>query len=274
MTHHLVVTHTRDGITRGDDLGVMNFDDTTRGLAAVFDALLAELAHPAHDASRASHWTFRLTGASVDGDDADEHLIYGWASLRPELYHRLTALVRATEVGAHGHRPWADDEHPTGSAAIFTLVTAHNRYIPEYIRYLRTCDLDHEVDQYQQIDDIIELYGWNNDTLALVAARLGQCVGQAGAEQVAELLGEADLAGYAATPKGRRRLAAAVERELDRDDEAFQRLLALPPGAFDARVQRYLLNLSEVLGEYLSDETLSAVKERAERRWSDNASRG
>lgn len=265
MSHHLVVTRTRAGETSSTDLGTFPADGRVADLSITFDALLAELATPAHLEQPPSEWTFVLTGAD-DGEDADEHTIYNWAGHQTPLQRRLVSLLRATEHGAAGHRPWADEETPTGSVAAYELAFRSRRNIPVFIRYLRSCDLDHEVNEYQQIDDIVELYDWADDTFALVAARLGSCAGQSGSEQIEDLLENAGLAEALESKRARRRLGAAIIAEFDRDDDQFGRQLALPQGAFDAQLDLYLENVEELLGEFLTPKDLATVATRARAR--------
>jgi hypothetical protein len=157
-------------------------------------------------------WSFGLEQA--DTPPVQEHAVYTQAAAFADLHGLIHALVRATAKGAHGHRPWADDETPTGAAGASALALADRRWIPAYLQYLRECDLDHEVDQAGELDAIIAAYGWSQDTCALAAARLGGCAGQWGQEQV-EGWREEGLDDYLETSAGRQAFLAAVRGELE-----------------------------------------------------------
>src|SRR5690606_5895857 len=118
------------------------------------------------------------------------------------LHPLLHAYALETAEGAHGHAIWSDDETPSGTHAIVPLVMHDRKWLPDYLRFLRSNDLDHEVDQAGDIDAIIERYGWAPDTLALAAARLVSCQGQFGEEQFGQLL-EEGLSDHLDTAKGR-----------------------------------------------------------------------
>ncbi|WP_255991620.1 hypothetical protein [Chitinolyticbacter albus] len=146
-----------------------------------------------------------------------------WESLAP----RLLAYVAACAHGARGDRIWADCETPAGTHAMNALLMQDRKWIPAYIDFLTSCDLDHEVDQAGDLDLAIETYGWHADTCALAAARLVSCHGQFGEEQFQGWL-EADLGEYLATDEGRADFAKAVLAEFERDTEQMRHVLALP----------------------------------------------
>lgn len=88
---------------------------------------------------------------------------------------------------------WSHDETPAGTDAIESLVFKDQKYLPKYIEFLRTNDMDHEVYQDYGIGYIIKKYGWNEDTVRLAAVRLGVCHGQHGDENINLLLESAKL---------------------------------------------------------------------------------
>lgn len=247
MTHRLVVSHVREGESVATELGPHEATSST-DLARILDSLIAEIAGTSH-LPPPSLWTFALT--SSDGEELDEHEFYAAAGAHPDLHHRLVSILHATESGAHGDRPWADDETPTGSGAVAALVGADRRYIPELVRFLRSCDLDHEVDESQLILDAVERHGWGDDTLSLVAARLGSCAGQFGIEQVEELIEESGLREYLGSPTARRALAAALTAECDRDD---------------VELTSYLSDVRDVLGEFIDSGVVNEIEARAHSR--------
>lgn len=80
-------------------------------------------------------------------------------------------------------KTWLDDEMPMGLNASFALAYNDKKYISEFIDFLRTCDMNHEV--YQVI--FIELLEnkWQNchEILELLAARTNSIAGQWGIEE-------------------------------------------------------------------------------------------
>ncbi len=91
---------------------------------------------------------------------------------------------------------WSHDELPAGTDAIESLVFIDKKYIDKYIEFLRINDMDHEVHQNYGIGYIIKKHGLDEDTLRLVAMRLGECIGQHGDENVGMLLENTNLGEY------------------------------------------------------------------------------
>lgn len=112
-----------------------------------------------------------------------EHAFFNEAARNDALVPQLLAYVAACADGAWGERIWADCETPAGTHAMNALLMLDRKWIPAYIDFLTSCDLDHEVDQAGDLDLAIETYGWHTDTCALAAARLVSCHGQFGEEQ-------------------------------------------------------------------------------------------
>jgi len=83
---------------------------------------------------------------------------------------------------------WLNDETPAITYAILALVRKDKKWIPNYIDFLRCCDLDHEVEQSGDIQEIIEKYGWCEEVCRLAIARMVSCAGQHGIEQFDEFL--------------------------------------------------------------------------------------
>ena len=97
----------------------------------------------------------------------------------------LTLILDYINITAYGKhlRVWLSDEIPLGTYAILALVNKNRHWIINYIDFLRTSDLDHEVYQVEDIEAIIEKYGWCNETCRLAIARTVSCSGQFGDEQ-------------------------------------------------------------------------------------------
>lgn len=81
---------------------------------------------------------------------------------------------------------WGGEEDHLAEPGAYALCMYDEKYIPLYIELLLQNDLDHEVEQYSHIADIINKYGITSDVLRLMANRIGAAMGQAGDENVRE----------------------------------------------------------------------------------------
>lgn len=224
---------------------------------AVLEAVLEQLARsPLDSDDPPREWTFVL--AEGDVPVLDEHGFYRQAVAFPALHDTIHALVRATATGAHGHRPWADAETPTGGAGASALAQRSRRWIAAYLQYLRECDLNHEVTQADELDAIVQPHGWNEDTITLVVARLTHCGGQHGEEQVQQWQEERALGDYLGTGEGRTAFLAEARRAL-----------VVPPrgyGTRDRATGAYIWTEEgreaqlAVFAPYLADDDLDALR--------------
>ncbi|SNR16693.1 hypothetical protein [Tenacibaculum jejuense] len=105
-----------------------------------------------------------------------------------QLLDFIIDYVNTASNGKYGIRIWEDCETPLGNGAMISLVETDKKYIQSYIDFLRTCDLDHEVCQWGDIDSVISKYGFNEETVKLAIARLMSCAGQSGKEQFTDFL--------------------------------------------------------------------------------------
>ncbi|WP_299442465.1 hypothetical protein [uncultured Aquimarina sp.] len=114
-------------------------------------------------------------------------------------YDSLSLLIldycQVTDNGEEGTRVWIPENdsyvsHPVGTYAILALVNQDKKWIPKYIEFLRTNDLDHEVEQMWHIKEIIEKYNWCEETCRLAIARNISCCGQEGRQQFRSLMTE------------------------------------------------------------------------------------
>ena len=123
-----------------------------------------------------------------------------YASLLP----LIDQYIKKAAYGEEGARIWmpeGDDytSHPVGTYAMLALVYQDQAWIPEYIQFLRTSDLEQEVEQHWHIKAIIDTYGWSTYTVQLAIARAISCCGQGGQLQF-EQLAEAGLKKYIKKP--------------------------------------------------------------------------
>lgn len=182
----------------------------------------------------------------------------GFLALHPALH----AYAVATAEGAYDSRIWADSETPAGTAAILALVMRDHRWIPAYVDFLRTCDLDHEVDQWGDMDGIIAKYGWQEDTCALAAARVVSCHGQHGEEQLSSWL-ETGLRDYLDTAGGRTTFLAAARAEFDADSPQMREKLTMSRESFCDDADFWL----DFFAPALDEPELEALRLHAHGRW-------
>ena len=81
-------------------------------------------------------------------------------------------------------RLWEDSENPFAEAAAYSLALFDQKNIDLYIRRLILCDMNHEVYQAEHIDSLVEKHGFTENTIPLLAYRLGEVGGQFGWEQL------------------------------------------------------------------------------------------
>ncbi len=219
--------------------------------------------HPWADPAPPQEWTFWLES---DGTPvAGEHEVYRQACAFPALHDHVHALVQAT-AGGPRRRPWADEETPTGSAGAAYLAMADLRWLPAYLEYLASCDLDHEVHQAAEMDGIIASHGWGPATVGLAAARLWRLGGQHGDEQFGGWLEEGGLEDYLDSPDGAAAFRAAVGTEFELPGP-----LDPAPGQDPARARRrfgqHVDDGLEYFADYLDEDDLGRIRGAAMARW-------
>ncbi len=79
-----------------------------------------------------------------------------------------------------------DDETPLAGIAIYQLCMADKSFIKYYCQMIPLWDLGHECNEYEYIENIIEKYGWCEETADLIVARAGSD-GLYGLQQLREL---------------------------------------------------------------------------------------
>jgi hypothetical protein len=105
----------------------------------------------------------------------------------------LSGLI---QIAKWGKPVWLDEENPAARNVALNLALYSKEYVPRYTEYLEWHDMDHEVYEYQDIDEIMVKYGWCEETLDLAALRAGIACGQKGMEQFEELVTEKKLKEY------------------------------------------------------------------------------
>ena len=77
-------------------------------------------------------------------------------------------------------KTWLDEEMPMGLNASFALAYNDKKYISEFIDFLRTCDMNHEVYQFIFIELLENKWQVCNEIIELLAARTNSISGQWG----------------------------------------------------------------------------------------------
>jgi hypothetical protein len=133
---------------------------------------------------------------AVDGDPplvSSETVFYRSAVIFPELRGDVLKLVQ--QILSLNKNPekdwyrclWANEEVPAGTDAIQELVMADPSFLPNYVDFLRTNDMDHEVYQSWYIRYLVHRLGASPGMAELLVARALGCCGQFGAEDVEEM---------------------------------------------------------------------------------------
>lgn len=98
---------------------------------------------------------------------------------------RLADFVSAvTEVNRDHAVLWWDDERHAADQAALALALHSREQLPLFGDFLRSNDLDHEVEQGTHLDQVVAAHGWSEETIALAALRATNGSGQHGQEQV------------------------------------------------------------------------------------------
>ncbi|PJZ58530.1 hypothetical protein [Leptospira barantonii] len=118
-----------------------------------------------------------------------ERNFYSQAVKQKEFQEPILNYVRKIiDHNRNGSILWSSEEEHAGTRAVMALALFDKTYIKEYIDFLRTNDLDHEVYQSDDIQELIERWGWCEETLSLAAARSFR--GQFGSDQLGEMLSD------------------------------------------------------------------------------------
>lgn len=185
-------------------------------------------------------------------------------------YSNLSALILKycdiTDDGEEGSRIWIMDEYdegpPAGTYAILALVSQNKKWIPNYIDFLRTNDLDHEFEQMWNIKSIIDKYGWINETCRLAIARNISCCGQGGTEQFNDFLTNG-LLDYLNSDKNRKELLDFILQEFAEWDEVDFRL----KDGSEKYYKNYIVNRVSKFDKILDEEEINEIKTVLLKKW-------
>lgn len=101
-------------------------------------------------------------------------------SLQPMVLKFLQAVINKNSE----QTIWVNEELPMGLNAAFALANTDKQYIPHFIQFLRTCDMNHEVYQPYFIDILLQKWDKTEESLLLLASRGGSISGQFGFEGI------------------------------------------------------------------------------------------
>ena len=147
-----------------------------------------------HHDNRVESLKFEITYATKNQgiNVLEEKAFFDLVAVYPKLNDLILAYCDITDDGEEGTRIIIDSEYgdapPAGTYAMLALVDQNKKWIHHYIKFLRTNDLDHEVEQMWHIKAIVEKYGWCEETTRLAIARNASCCGQGGSEQFKQFL--------------------------------------------------------------------------------------
>jgi hypothetical protein len=187
------------GYDRPDAFDAAWLDEALKGLAAFAADIPAWFEH-----ARGNTLGVRI----ALGDDFVDVDVFDHDALPESANERLAEFVRRVTEANRVHRTplWSNSECHLGGAVAARLAMRSRAYISLFIEFLETNDLDHEVEQAEQIDRVVEAHGWCPETVALWVGRLGTCAGQHGHEHEWDEVTPAPLANYIAEEPARRDL--------------------------------------------------------------------
>jgi hypothetical protein len=105
-------------------------------------------------------------------------------------------LTKLIQISKEYKVIWLNEEESIARYVAVNLCEYSNKYIPLFNQYIEWHDMDHEVNEFADIDNIISKNKWCNGTLELIAIRAGISVGQNGIEQFENCVFEKGLRDY------------------------------------------------------------------------------
>ncbi|WP_289045943.1 hypothetical protein [uncultured Olleya sp.] len=182
----------------------------------------------------------------------EEQAFFAQVAKHNSLSSLILDYCKVTDNGEEGTRIWLMSEYdegpPAGTYAILALTNQHKKWIPNYINFLRTNDLDHEVEQMWHIKSIIEKYGWCKETCSLAIARNISCCGQGGKEQFNAFLNDG-LADYLNVEENRKEFYNLISQEFEEWDQVELRLKRGDKKYFLDYIVKYVDYFEKILKE-------------------------
>ncbi|WP_298956318.1 hypothetical protein [uncultured Nonlabens sp.] len=223
-----------------------------------------------HNNTRLKSFTFEIVFEDKSGSShtINEYNFFNKAAKHTDLSTLILKYCDITDDGAEGTRIWIMDEYdqgpPAGTYAILALVNQSKKWIPPYIEFLRTNDLDHEVEQMWDIKSIIDKYGWIKETCRLAIARNISCCGQGGTEQFNDFLNNG-LSGYLNIDKNRKGFLDFILQEFEEWDAVDFRLKE----GSEKYYKSYIVNTVSNFDKILDEEEINKIKTVLLKKWED-----
>jgi hypothetical protein len=160
--------------------------DTKEGLEILIETLVKALSDFIRKGNALNRFDFVF---SVKGEILNENELKIWELLasREDVHESLLRYFNYTYILSelkHGDI-WEKDEYSLAENAIYKCALTDKKFVVEYARMLLVWDMSHEVNQYKEIIDIIEKYGWCIEVEDLIINRVN-CNGQHDSEFMRE----------------------------------------------------------------------------------------
>ena len=113
-------------------------------------------------------------GDHLDDRYSDEHVLAKEAIKHPELHPLMEKLVlKITEIGERGNHTqiWENEETQAGGSLARELAMYDKKYLPLQLRYIYTNDMDHEVNQMDDIVEICDKWDYSKEICPLLIFR-------------------------------------------------------------------------------------------------------
>ncbi len=182
----------------------------------------------------------------------------------------ILSYCNVTENGEENTRIMITDEYdegpPAGTYAILSLVNQNKRWISNYIAFLKTNDLDHEVNQTWDIEGIIEKYGWCQETYDLVIARNVSCCGQAGITQFERLISNGNLEKSLSYEKNRKVFLDSIFKEF----QDWKRLKSILDNGTKKYYLKHVVSYAKHFDKILTNVEITNIETFLLQKWDDH----
>lgn len=180
----------------------------------------------------------------------------------------ILEYCKVTDNGEDGNRLIIRNEYdqgpPAGTYAILSLVHQNKKWIPHYIEFLRTNDLEHEIEQMWDIEAILKKYSWCVETHKLAIARNISCCGQAGKEQFERFI-ENGLEESLKNKKIRNRFLNNILNEFQ-EWKSFK--FRLKDGSFEY-YKKYIISYVQHFEKLLTKNEIASIESFLLQKWDD-----
>ena len=198
----------------------------------------------------------------------EESSFFELATKHESLASLILEYCKITDDGEEGNRLMIRNEYhegpPAGTYAILSLVFQNKKWIPNYIDFLRTNDLEHEVEQMWNIESILKKYGWCLETYKLAIARNISCCGQAGKEQFDRFIEN----GLRESLSNKRNRNIFLENILNEFQEWKSFEFRLKDGSFDY-YKKYIISYVDHFSKLLTLNEITNIESFLIQKWDD-----